>query len=178
MILTAETASKIVEFSFTTVWDFCIQLLSLFVIVIIFKTLLFKPVLNFIDTRKEAISKELVDAEKAQKEAQKLKNAYESKMNNVEAEASEILKAARAKALMREEQIIAEAKEEAKGIKQKAEADIKLEQERVKAEMKNEMIDVAAVMASKFVETNITQDKQDALVDEVIKEMGDVQWLN
>ena len=62
--------------------------------------------------------------------------------------------------------------------KAKAEADIRLEQEKVKDEMKTQMIDVSTLMASKFVALSIDEAKQNEIIDEVIKEMGDVQWLS
>lgn len=43
--------------------------------------------------------------------------------------------------------------------------------------MKAEMIEVASLMASKFVAASMDENKQNELVDEMIKEMGDVQWL-
>ena len=68
-------------------------------------------------------------------------------------------------------------REEAEVIKTKAFKDIELEKERVQAEMKAEMIEVASLMASKFVAASMDENKQNELVDEMIKEMGDVQWL-
>ena len=56
--------------------------------------------------------------------------------------------------------------------------DIKLEQERVRAEMKAEMIEVATLMAGKFVASAMDEAKQNELITEIIGEMGDVQWLN
>ncbi|MFQ9695821.1 MAG: hypothetical protein ACLRY5_03210 [Zhenhengia sp.] len=64
-----------------------------------------------------------------------------------------------------------------KSLKTKAFKDIELEKERVQAEMKAEMIEVASLMASKFVAASMDENKQNELVDEMIKEMGDVQWL-
>ncbi|MEG0388057.1 MAG: F0F1 ATP synthase subunit B, partial [Niameybacter sp.] len=139
--------------------------------------LLFKPVSEFLEKRQAMIAAEVNDATNAKKDAEGLKKDYQGKLVNIEAEATEILKEARAKAIAREEEIINEAKNEAEAIKAKAFKDIELEKERVQAEMKQEMIEVATLMASKFVAESMNADKQNALVDELIKEMGDVQWL-
>ena len=99
-------------------------------------------------------------------------------MTKIQVESDAILKEARAKALAREEQIIAEGRAEAEAIKQKALNDMKLEQERVKDEMKQQMIEVSTLMASKFVAVSLDEQKHNEIIDEIIKEMGDVQWLN
>ncbi|MEF9959400.1 MAG: F0F1 ATP synthase subunit B [Niameybacter sp.] len=170
-------SSKIIEFSMQTGWEWFVQLLALFLIIAILAKLLFKPVSEFLEKRQAMIAAEVNDATNAKKDAEGLKKDYQGKLVNIEAEATEILKEARAKAIAREEEIINEAKNEAEAIKAKAFKDIELEKERVQAEMKQEMIEVATLMASKFVAESMNADKQNALVDELIKEMGDVQWL-
>ena len=42
--------------------------------------------------------------------------------------------------------------------------------------MKQEMITVAAAMAGKFVASEMDPAKQDALIEETLKEMGDETW--
>lgn len=171
-------SSKIIEFSMVTVWDWGIQIFALLFIIWILSKLLFKPVSEFLEKRKAMIAGEISEANTAKSDAQALKAQYQDKLANIEDEKSAILKEARAKALVREEEIIAAAKAEADTIKAKAIQDIKLEEERVKAQMKEEMIEVATLMASKFVETSMTESKQNELIDEIITEMGDVQWLS
>ncbi|OOO00256.1 MAG: ATP synthase F0 subunit B [Epulopiscium sp. Nele67-Bin004] len=161
-----------------TVWDWFWQLLALGLIIFILRRLLFQPVSDFIEKRRAAIAEDVNSATDAKKQANNMKAEYENKIKNINNEADEILKNARAKALAREQQIIDEAKEEANAIRTKATADIKLEQEKAKAEMKAEMIEVAALMASKFVTTSIDDAKQTKLISEVIDEMGDVSWLS
>lgn len=170
-------SSKIIEFSMQTGWEWFVQLLALGLIILILAKLLFEPVSEFLAKRKAMIAEEINEAANAKKDAEGLKKDYESKLVNIEAEANEILKEARAKALIREEEIINAAKEEAEIIKTKAFKDIALEKERVQAEMKAEMIEVASLMASKFVAASMDENKQNELVNEMIKEMGDVQWL-
>ncbi|MGL4362118.1 MAG: F0F1 ATP synthase subunit B [Cellulosilyticaceae bacterium] len=170
--------SKIIEFSLPTLWEMFWQFLALFLIIWILKKLLFKPVMDFLEKRQEHIQKELSNAAVASKNAEELKNSYKEKLAHIEDEADSLLKEARQKALKREEEIVANAKKEAEAIKEKAMQDIALEQTRVKSEIKDQMIDVAGLMASKFVESTITEDKQEQLIDDMIKEMGDVSWLN
>ncbi len=169
--------SKIIEFSMVTVWEWFWQVLALVIIVLILKKLLFQPVSDFLEKRRQLIANDVQSAANSKKQAQVLEMDYNKKIAHINQEADMILKDARAKALAREAQIVDEAKVEAEAIRRKAQEDIILEQEKVKAEIKAEMIEVAALMASKFVQSSMDQSKQDTLIAEIVEEMGDVSWL-
>lgn len=173
-----EEAGRIIGFDYQLLWDLALQWISTGIIIFILYKLLFKPMTEFLDKRKDGIAKTIDDAHLSKAEAIELKATYEAKLAKIEEEADQILKDTRAKALVREEQIIAEAKKEAEAIRQKAAADMVLELERVKDDMKKEMIEVSTMMAERVVAASIDETKHNAIIDEIIKEMGDVQWLN
>ena len=177
-ILAAQEPGRIIGFDAQLFVDLGMQLFNTFLIVILMYWILHKPVTEMLEKRKQGIAKNIDDAKAAKADAQELKASYEEKITKIDEEADKLLKEARAKALVREEQIIAEAKKEAEEIKAKAEADIRLAQEKVKDEMKSQMIDVSTLMASKFVALSLDEAKQNEIIDEVIREMGDVQWLS
>ena len=128
--------------------------------------------------RQEKIKDELDDAKLNQEEAQRLKAEYEEKLRNVEKEAEEILSAARKKALANETKIIAEAKEEAARIRDRAITEAELEKKKVADDVKREMISIASVMAGKVVSASINTVMQDSLIEETLKEIGDTTWLS
>ncbi|OON97777.1 MAG: ATP synthase F0 subunit B [Epulopiscium sp. Nele67-Bin005] len=153
-------------------------MLALFIIILILRKLLFQPVTDFIEKRKAAIAEEVNSAANAKSSAEKLQADYEEKLKYINREADTILKESRQKALAREAEIVEAAKVEAEAIKQKAKQDIIMEQDKAKAQIKTEMIEVASLMASKFVNASIDDAQQNQLITEIIDEMGDVQWLN
>ena len=177
-MLAAQEPGRIIGFDAQLLWDLGMQLFNTFLIVILLYFILHKPVTQMLEKRKQGIAKNIDDAKAQKADAIQLKADYEEKITKIDEEAAQLLKDARAKALVREEQILAEARKEAEEIKAKAAADIRLEQERVKDEMKTQMIDVSTLMASKFVALSLDEAKQNEIIDEVIKEMGDVQWLS
>ena len=77
-----------------------------------------------------------------------------------------------------EEEIIAEAKEEARRIMERAHVEAELEKSKVADEVKKEMISIASVLAGKVVAANINTDIQTKLIDETLKEMGEGTWLS
>ena len=107
-----------------------------------------------------------------------MREEYEAKLANIEKEADVILSEARKRALISENQIIAEAKAEARRIMDRAHVEAELEKSKVADEVKTEMIQIASVLAGKVVAANITTDIQAELIDETLKEIGEGTWLS
>ena len=87
-----------------------------------------------------------------------------------------ILSEARKRAIKQEGVIVEEAKVEASRIIAQANKEAELEKNRVKDEVKQEIINVASVMASRFVEESMDAEKQSKLIDETLNEMGEGTW--
>lgn len=173
-----ETASRIIEFSPRTLFEWTVQVVNLLAIIGILTWLLFKPVGAFLSARTEKIKNQIDDAKNQKLKVETLRQDYETRIAKIQAEADEILRQARTKAKQSEEQIISAARAEAEEIKKRSLAEIQLEKERVKDEMKKEMIEVATLMAGKFIASTMDSNKQDELISEIINEAGDVQWLS
>ena len=110
--------------------------------------------------------------------AAKLKEDYESKIKNIDKEAEAILSEARKKALANENKMIAEAKEEAARIIERAQVEAQLEKKKAVDDVKREMIVVASLMAGKVVNSSIDTTIRDSLIDETLKEIGESTWLS
>ena len=83
---------------------------------------------------------------------------------------------ARKKAMKNEAKIVAEAKEEAARIMERANAEIELEKKHALDDMKQEMIAIATMMAQKVVTASIDTKVQEGLIEETLKEMGEHTW--
>lgn len=160
------------------IFDALIQGCAVFLLFIFLSYILFKPVRKVLEDRQNKVKDDLESAAKDREEAEKLKTEYDAKLANADAEADEILAAARKKAVKNEENIVAEAKEEAARIISRANQEAELEKDKVADEVKQEIISVATVMAGKFVEGGLDDAKQAELIDETLKEMGDDTWQN
>ena len=77
-----------------------------------------------------------------------------------------------------EAQIIAQAKEEAARILDRARVEAELEKKKMSDDVKKEIISVASAMAGKVVSASIDTNVQDQLIDETLKEMGESTWLS
>lgn len=154
------------------------QLLNTLIMCAILTYLLYKPVLQFMQKRKDRIAVNIATAEGKLADADKLKLEYEKKLSNIESERNEILDAAKKRASLREQQIIAEAKEEAETLRNRAKLDITREQEKAKDYIKTQIIEISSLMTSRYVASVIDENKQNQLLEEIISDLGDAKWLS
>ncbi|MBR1929953.1 MAG: F0F1 ATP synthase subunit B [Lachnospiraceae bacterium] len=158
--------------------DSCLMIIAIFALFLIMSYFLFNPARKLLNDRKDKIRGELEEAKSSMEQANTLKAEYEEKLRKVDQEADEILSDARRRALANENQIIAEAKEEAARILDRARVEAELEKQKLSDEVKREIITVASVMASKMVAASIDTSVQNQLIDDTLREMGEKTWLN
>lgn len=176
-VLTAEW-TRLFDLDFQLLHDAALSLIAVFALFLIMSYFLFNPVRAMLNKRQEKIREELSNAAKDEQEAAKLRADYEEKIRNINKEAEEILSEARKKALANENKIIAQAKEEAARIIERAGAEAELEKKKAVDEVKKEMVAIASVMAGKVVAASIDTTIQDGLINETLKEMGESTWLS
>ncbi len=140
--------------------------------------LLLDPVRKILNDRKERVMREQREAAENKENAVRMKDEYDGKLKEIDKVAEQILSDSRKKALQRENEIIAEAKEEAGRIIASARQEAELEKKRVRDEVKQEMISVASMISEKFVAASLSAEQQNALIEQTLEEMGDETWLN
>ncbi len=178
ILLTGESMSRLFDLDWQLLADSCLMIIAIFVLFLILSYFLFNPARKMLNSRREKIQNELQTAKEAMENAQNLKKEYEAKLKDVDKEAEGILSEARRKALGSENQIVAQAKEEAARILERARVEAQLEKQKLSDDVKKEIISVASIMAGKVVSASMDTVVQNQLIDETIKEMGDKTWLN
>lgn len=173
-----ESMERLFDLDWQLIADSCLTIIAIFVLFLAFSYFLFDPVRKMLNDRKEKIRNELEDAKSNMDQAHEIKAEYEEKLKNVDREAEDILSEARRKALANENQIIAQAKEEAARIMERARVEAELEKQKMADDVKKEMVSIASMMAGKVVSASIDTKVQDKLIDETLKEMGENTWLS
>lgn len=181
MILLTEGESmlpRLFDLDWQMVSDSCLMIIAIFFLFLAMSYFLFNPARKLLDGRREKIAGELESAKSDMEEARRLREEYENKLADIDREAEGILSEARRKALANENQIIAQAREEAAGILDRARVEAELEKQKLSDDIKKEIISVASLMAGRVVSASIDTTVQDQLIDETLKEMGDKTWLS
>lgn len=177
ILLTAgETYERMFGIDWQLLADSTLTIIAVFALFAIMSYFLFNPARKMLNDRKEKIRGELDDAKKNMDEARALREEYEGKIKGIDKEAEEILSEARSKGLANQNKIIADAKEEAARILERARVEAQLEKQKMSDDIKKEIITVASAVAEKVVTASIDTTVQEQLVDETLKEMGESTW--
>ena len=167
---------KIFALDWQLIFDALIVACAVFFLFFLLSYLVFNPARNLMQKRRDKIAADIAAAEKEKEDALAFKKEYDARLRDVDREADGILADAKRRAKDREEAIIAEAKEESARIMTRTKAEVELEKSKAKDEIKQEIVTVAGEMAGRFIKDKMDEQKQAALVDDVIREMGDATW--
>lgn len=180
MILATETEglSRLFDLDFQLLADAVLMIIAMFFLFMFASHFLFNPVRDMLEKRKEKIKGELEQAATDQEEAAKVRALYEEKLHEVDKEAEAILADARKRGLENEAKIVAEAREEATRIIDRAKNEAELEKQKMADEVKREIIAAASLMAARVVQANIDTNAQHELIEKTLKEIGDSTWLS
>lgn len=180
MVLLTAGASmeRIFDLDWQLIADAALMVIAVFVLFLFMSYFLFNPVRKLLENRRNKIQEELDSAKKNMESAKALREEYEDRLRGVDQESEGILSDARKRALSNENQIVAQAKQEAARILERARVEAQLEKQKVADEMKREMISVASLMAGKMVTASMDGSVQERLIDETLREMGESTWLN
>lgn len=169
---------RVFGLDFQTLISIAIQLLNGIVLAVALGFILYKPVKEFLQKRTERIQNKIDDSQATMAKANELIAEYEAKIKDIDRERVEILEAARLKAQEESKIILENAKEEVREIKQKALDSIAEDKKRLKEETRLYIIEIASLMAEKYIAQNIDNEAQDKLFEEALVQLEDSQWLN
>lgn len=169
---------RIIGFDWRLLHDAVLTGINIFILFFALSYLLFNPARAFLEKRRQKIAGDLAEAADNKKTAQELKAEYESKLKEINKEADMILAEARKKAMIKETDILDEARAEAARIIERANRQVELERKKALDDMKQEIVSIASLMAGKVVASSIDVKVQDSLIDETLKEMGESTWLS
>lgn len=167
---------KIFALDWQLIFDALIVACAVFFLFFLLSYLVFNPARDLMQKRRDKIAEDIAAAEKEKEDALAFKKEYDARLRDVDREADGILANAKRRAKDREEAIIAEAREESARIMTRTKAEVELEKSKAKDEIKQEIVTVAGEMAGRFIKDKMDEQKQAALVDDVIREMGDATW--
>lgn len=174
----AEGLSRLFDLDLQLLADAVLMIIAMFVLFLVASHFLFNPVRKLLADRQEKIKSELDEAAQDQKTAAETRALYEEKLKQVGKEAEEILADARKRGMENEARIVADAKQEAAGIVERARKEAELEKQKMADEVKREMVAVASLMAAQIVQANIDTNAQHELIEKTLKEIGDSTWLS
>ena len=155
------------------IWQILISLINLFLLFLIIKKFLFKPVKKVLEQRQADIDESYEAARVANDEAQRNRDELEKQLSEANDRADEILQNATENAKYRGEKIIEEAQERADSIIRVAQNEAELERKKVSDSIKREIVDVSSTLTEKMLEREINTDDHRSLIDSFIENIGE-----
>jgi F-type H+-transporting ATPase subunit b len=169
---------RVFGLDFQTLIHIGIQLLNGIILAVVLSFILYKPVKEFMRKRSERIQSKIDEADANMAKANELIAEYEEKLKNIENERAEILEAARLKVADESKNILEEARREAFEIKKRSMDSVAEDKERLKEETRLYIIELASLMAEKYIKQSIDAEVQDKLFEEALAQLEEAQWQN
>ena len=153
----------------STMMDLFIQLAATILLFIAVRFLFWGPITKILETRREAIDKELEDAKVAKENAITVEEELRKSLDDAKEQINEMLDQAVKDANIKKEEIISSAQEEAKRRLENLEFELEQEKKNMESSIKKEIVDIAFAAAEKIVQKEIDQKKYLDVVDDILK---------
>lgn len=150
------------------------QVFNFIMLLIFLRIVVYPHIVRILEQRQDYIEKNVAAAEEERQQAEELRQQYLAEMQKAKDEARDIIQKATKTGEEQAREIIEAAKAESNRIKEAALEDINREKEKAVAELREQVATLSILVASKVVNEKITADIQRGMIDEFIKEAGDL----
>lgn len=157
-------------------WTLVFTIVNTLILFFVLKHFLYDKVKKVLDDRKNEVSKIYDDANSANQNAQELKQTYEAQVATAREQAGEIVNNASARAQLKYDEILNDAQKKASSTLLRAQEQIEADQKRAVKDAKNEIADLAIGAAQRIIEKEIDPKTHEQLIEDFIKNGGNVKW--
>ncbi len=154
---------------------FISQLVNFGLLAALLYLLLYKPILNMLNQRKERIARSMADVEAARAAAAQAQLEYDRKIAEAQRKAQEIIAQAAQTGEKVGAEIKAEAQREAELIRQRAREEAAAEKEHILAEVQSEVASLAIAATERILGQAVDEATQRKLIGNFIASLGKVQ---
>lgn len=142
------------------------QIINFIILLLVLRSIAYKPLLNVLQQRKETIAKGVEDARQAEERLANVEKDYQTKLDEARGEAQKLVADRTEAAEQQATGIVNQANEDATRIKQQAQEDAELERNRILADMRSQVAALSMAAANKVVGATLDEQRQQALIDE------------
>lgn len=154
--------------------DMLFAIANFVILIVILNKFLHKPVLSMLEKRKKFVQDNLEASTAAKVEAEKIREEYLTEMKHAREEAQGIIEQATKVAEKEKNDIIATAKTETKKISEEMHREIQAEKDKAMAEVRHIIVSTSILAAEKIVARNLDAKDHEKMIDDFIKEVGEV----
>ncbi|QPC48452.1 F0F1 ATP synthase subunit B [Mangrovibacillus cuniculi] len=155
--------------------DAIYQLLVFALLMFLLKKFAWGPLVGVMKQREDYVNNEIEEAEADRAEAQKLLEEQRQQLNEARTEASELIANAKKQSEQMRVELTEAAKVEAERMKEAARREIAQERDAAVAALREQVASLSVLVASKVISKELTSADQDKLIQDTIKEAGDIR---
>jgi len=146
-------------------------ILTFLVLVALLTKFAWKPLMQMLEVRQEAIKKSLADAETAKRELERLQEESAQIIRKAHVEAESIVSKSWSDAERLREEMKQKAKAEADAIVKESQRQIEIETGRALRQIRNEVADLSIAIASKVIQRNVSKEDNDRLIQDTLQQI-------
>ncbi len=150
-----------------------ITMINLIVLFLVLRWLLWRPVSEFLEKRRQSVISDIEAAKDDRQRAEELVEQHKKLIDEGRQEAASIIEAAGRQAEARREEILAQAQQEADAIVQRATVEISQQRERAVQELRQEVSTLAVAVAEKLLSRSLNAKDQGLLIKQATEELGE-----
>ncbi len=151
------------------------QMFHFLLMLVVLRMFAYRPLMNVIEQRQVYIADEIEAAERQKASAAGLRGQLEADLAKAREEGKVIVIRATKASEEQAQAIMEQARTEAQRLKEEALAEIGREREKAIAQLRDEVASLAVLVAAKVVKDALTIDAQHNLVQNAVKEVGQLQ---
>ncbi|MEE9224586.1 MAG: F0F1 ATP synthase subunit B [Bacteroidota bacterium] len=145
--------------------------ITFFLLLLILRTVAWKPILTALQTREDTIRSSLDRAEEAKRGAEHILEENRKNLSRAEQESFRIINEGKSLAEKMKSEIVEKANAQARRMIEEAREGINREKEVALSELRGEVADLAVLAASKILEETLDVRKHRKMVDNFLKEL-------
>ena len=146
-------------------------ILTFLILFFVLSKFAWKPLLTLLESRENTIKSSLEDAEKAKQELERLNTESEAIISEARSEAQSIRVEAKSAAEKIKADIMAQAGEDAKKLRDETEKQIQVEKDKAISEIREEVVGLTIAVAEKVIRKNLSKVDNQELIEDSLKNL-------
>ncbi|NLT58896.1 MAG: F0F1 ATP synthase subunit B [Clostridiales bacterium] len=148
------------------------HILNIILLYVILRSLLYRPVRSFMQSRQERLQGEREEARAQLDSALQMKNTYEACLQNAEAEAQDTLRLGLQNADKSAREILEKARQEAREILLQGREQLAQEQRESIGALQDSIVELAVGLASKIMQREVSAEDNQRVIDRYFSEVS------
>ena len=150
------------------------QIVNFTLLAVLLYFVAYKPILRMLDERSARIQKGIQDAEEASRRAAEMEQEYEQRVAEARRDGQEIIAQATQMSEKARQDILEQAREEARAQIDRAREEISRERDQAMADLRQQVADLSLMISEKVLAETLDEDRQRRLIERFLEQTEEI----